>query len=265
MQPFFFGPSNSLYGAYHPAEMNTTAPETAVVICQSIGHEYMRAYRACWQLAETAARRNAHVLRFDYAATGDSQGRQTERSWTAWVDSVGHAIDWLADHTGLVDVRLLGLRVGALMGAQAAVHSRSVNRAVLWDPVFDGAQFMHELTDMHVTYTRAMNRYRPLRHRHAEHDTDEYLGFHLPRPVTDALAEARLSRMLPRGAVDWHLACSSGLETADDDLLTHLAHRGGRCVALPEPMDWHDVDAQYRRLTLPRSTNTLLDLLLESS
>ncbi|MES1947447.1 peptide synthetase [Salinisphaera sp. C84B14] len=260
MQPFFFGAGGALYGAYHQPPAHAPGPETALLICQGIGYEYMRAYRACWQLAETAAARNAHVLRFDYACTGESHGRQHEASWARWVANTGEAIAWLRDTTALSHVRIVGVRVGALIAAAASAQTRERRRLLFWDPVVDGETYLKQIAVMHESQTHNMNRYRPSRHHHAERGGDEYLGFHWPSPVVDELARVQLMNYAETRTDDWDLALSPG--ESPQPVIDTVSARGGQIIEMPEAMDWMDIRAQYRRVALPQSAQPMLDRVL---
>jgi len=260
MVPFFFGERASLYGSYHRPPEGASGPETALVICQGIGHEYMRAYRACWQIAEAAAARNAHVLRFDYRGTGDSHGRQHDASWSAWIDSTVAAMAWLRETTALTHIRVLGMRAGALIAAAAAARDSERQRVLFWDPVVNGEAYLGDIADMHESHTRNMNRYRPRRHHHAERGADEYLGFHWPEAVVAGIRDADLMAYAASRIDDWHLVLSDGEQAPA--LAESITARGGHVLDLPETMDWADIRAQYRRVALPRSTHDVLNLLL---
>ncbi|GAB3679169.1 hypothetical protein [Salinisphaera aquimarina] len=261
MQPFFFGPDDALYGAYHPPTFDGSRPETAVVLCQSIGHEYMRAHRACWQFAQAAAARNAHVLRFDYPATGDSQGAAADANWRAWVDSVDQAMHWLQAYSGLNEVRIVGLRVGAMLALEAVCRAQRRQRVLLWDPVERGDRFLAGLLGEHVAYTREQNRYRATAHRYAEADTDEFLGFHLPTDVIEPLAAVDMGARLQGSAARCDIARASDSDPDDaQGLAEQIALRDGRVLELPDAAGWGDVRNQFRRLALPRSLSTLVEL-----
>ncbi|MES1950901.1 peptide synthetase [Salinisphaera sp. S4-8] len=260
MVPFFFGAQDALYGAYHPPAPDSRAPETALLICQGIGYEYMRSYRACWQIAQAAAARNAHVLRFDYRGTGDSHGRQHDASWQEWIANTGTAIAWLRETTALSHIRILGVRVGALIAAAASARDSERRRLVFWDPVVDGQAYLRAIADMHESQTRNMNRYRPRRHHHAERGADEYLGFHWPDAVVDGLARANLMDYAAERVDDWQLALSQGERVRP--LEQSVTERNGQVLEMAENMDWFDIRAQYRRVALARSTDAMLDRVL---
>src|SRR6185503_18450344 len=120
MQPFYFGTSEQqLFGVYHAAESGSSK-RAGVVLCQPVGHEYLRAHRAFRNLAMALAGQGFHVLRFDYFATGDSAGDGEQLSVRQCLSDLATAIDELKDIAGVTKVSLVGLRLGATFAALAA-------------------------------------------------------------------------------------------------------------------------------------------------
>ncbi len=145
MNAFFFGSSKrQLFGAYHPPASGR-ARKRAVVLCYPWGQEYLRAHRAFRRLTALLGSAGVHVLRFDYAGTGDSAGEGTDATIATAVEDIGTAIDELKDMSGIPRVGLVGLRLGAMLGAMAATGRRDVDSIVMWDPVLDGREYIEEL------------------------------------------------------------------------------------------------------------------------
>jgi len=148
MQPFYFGTSREqLFGVYHPPEVSTRRG-SAVVMCQPIGHEYLRAHRAFRNLAAALAEHGFHVLRFDYLGSGDSSGEGDRTTVSQCLADLSIAIDELKDMSGATRVTLVGLRMGAALAALAATQRRDVERIVLWDPVVDGETYLAAVRDL---------------------------------------------------------------------------------------------------------------------
>jgi pimeloyl-ACP methyl ester carboxylesterase len=148
MQPLHFGTSRQpLFGMYHPAAA-TARPGPATVLCQPLGHEYLRAHRAFRNLAVALAQQGCHVLRFDYYGSGDSAGSGEDTTIDRCLRDIGTAIDELKDMTGVPRVSLVGLRVGGTLAALSAAGRRDVDRLVLWDPVVSGADYLEELAKL---------------------------------------------------------------------------------------------------------------------
>lgn len=145
MNPFFFGTSQQPLLGIHHAPRAQSARKFGVVLCYPMGQEYMRSHRAFRQLAMLLTRAGFHVLRFDYRGTGDSAGDERDASFTRWATDVGLAIEELKDSSGLDEVALVGLRIGASLAASVARERSDVERLVLWDPVLDGKMYVQEL------------------------------------------------------------------------------------------------------------------------
>jgi pimeloyl-ACP methyl ester carboxylesterase len=141
MTPVFFGTSDArLYGVYEPS---VRGGDHGAVLCAPWGQEYLRAHPSMRHLARLLTRAGVHTFRFDYTGTGDSDGSDTDGSLERWIDDTLAAIDELTETAGLRKVSLIGLRLGAAVAAQAAERHGGVHRLVLWDPVVDGAAWMH--------------------------------------------------------------------------------------------------------------------------
>ncbi|HEY7172909.1 MAG TPA: alpha/beta fold hydrolase [Vicinamibacterales bacterium] len=145
MQPFYFGSSHQqLFGVYDAPARGASA-NAAVVLCQPIGHEYLRAHRAFRNLGAALAERGFHVLRFDYFGSGDSGGDGGETTRDRCLADLAVAIDELKDMSGVTRVSLVGLRLGATFAALAAGKRPDIDRLVLWDPVVDGTRYLADL------------------------------------------------------------------------------------------------------------------------
>ena len=79
-----------------------------------------------------------HVLRFDYAGTGDSYGGPEVMSIARWKEDLGIAIEELMDMAAVDSVWLVGLRLGGSLAAELS-NRPEVAGIVLWDPVLEGA------------------------------------------------------------------------------------------------------------------------------
>ena len=110
MTPFFFGPPDRrLYGVYHPpaATQRTTQQ---VLLCPPFGQEAVRVHQLYRLLADQLAREGRHVMRFDYHATGESAGADTEATVHGWRDDILMAHDELSRRTRAQTTTWLGCR-----------------------------------------------------------------------------------------------------------------------------------------------------------
>lgn len=145
MQAIYFplDSTRQLFGWLHPAV--GAARASAVVLCPTVGEEYMMAHQALRGLAEQLASHGFPVLRFDYDGTGDSSGddRDPDRVG-AWVRSVGAAIDTVKAQTGATQVTLVGFRFGATL-AMAAAGRADVDGLQLVYPLANGKALAREI------------------------------------------------------------------------------------------------------------------------
>jgi alpha-beta hydrolase superfamily lysophospholipase len=147
--PIYFGdPGTRLFGWIHrPARQ---VRSTAVLLCNPLGDDYVRAHRSLRHLAEDLCASGFPVLRFDFHGTGDSAGTERDPARIAtWRRDVATAIDELRTRTGAVDVAVIGLRLGATVAAEVASERGDVASIVLWHPFSDGARFATETLQMH--------------------------------------------------------------------------------------------------------------------
>lgn len=141
--PVWFGDeSRPLFGMLHEPAGPTVFG--GVVLCPSLGKEHSHSQYAQRLLAEHLAERGHVVLRFDYDGTGDSSGEAHDPGRVeAWLGSVAAAVE-LVRGSGVATVSLVGMRVGALFAAMAALRDGSIDRLVLWDPVAKGRTYLAE-------------------------------------------------------------------------------------------------------------------------
>ena len=153
--PFFFGTSDrQLFGAYHPAR---GGGHLGAVLCHPWGPEYPRAHRAMRFLAELLANSGRHVLRFDWYGTGDSGGECFEGGEPrSWAQDLQEAVEELKDMADLRNTAIVGLRMGAIVGAQIAKKRIDVDRLVLWDPIVEGTEYLDSLvTENDTSFSHA--------------------------------------------------------------------------------------------------------------
>jgi pimeloyl-ACP methyl ester carboxylesterase len=155
-----------------------------------MGHEYINCHRALRQLATRLSEEGFPVLRFDYFGCGDSSGDCQEGSVKQWLKDISTAIAEIRRRTGLEQVCLVGLRLGAALAALAAIERRDVESLVLWDPVVSGRNYLEDLVSLH----KEMLRFRPKPRRREESSSClDILGFPLPQNLCRELEEIQLT------------------------------------------------------------------------
>jgi len=150
----YFGAQHQLLGALHrPQRLRPRS--TAVLLCNPFGEEASRAHRMFRVLATQLERAGYAALRFDYSGTGDSLGESQAATVDAWVGDVAIAADRLRSASGAARLAVVGLRFGATLATLAGARGDlRLRHLVLWDPIVDGAGYLHELAQQHRTYMR---------------------------------------------------------------------------------------------------------------
>jgi pimeloyl-ACP methyl ester carboxylesterase len=145
MSPFFFGTSERrIFGVYEPAASGTSG-KRAAVFCYPWGSEYIYAHRTIRQLAVRLSTAGFHTLRFDFFGTGDSAGDLTDADLAGWETDVESAMEEIRDISGVPQVTLIGMRLGATIAASvAARYSRMVDCLILWDPIVSGEEYLRQ-------------------------------------------------------------------------------------------------------------------------
>ena len=238
MLPFYFGPADApLFGSFHAPE--TTARTTGVLLCQPLGHEYIRAHRTFNQLAAGLARAGFPVLRFDYSGTGDSSGADEMGSVKRWMADVHSAIDELKDTASVATVAVLGLRLGASIALAAAERRPDVSRLVLWDPVVEGRVYLAELERLQREWLKG----RPGSHLLSfGRGDDEIFGFPMPHQLRQEI-EAIDLKAAPLGGARVDVVGSLGHdECASWVASLQSRHRAVHWHQLPARGDWTEAD-----------------------
>ena len=142
-RPLWFGPTDRPRAGWLHVPPDGRA-RGGVVLCPTLGYEYLAAHRAFRDLAGELAGAGIAALRFDYDGTGDAAGDDHDPDRVAsWIASIGDAVELLWS-CGVADVVAVGLRVGAALACCAA-RELDLAGVVLWDPVPSGRAFVREL------------------------------------------------------------------------------------------------------------------------
>ena len=191
--PFYFGsPGRELFGCFHEASQ-VGIRSCAVLICQPIGHEYVNSHRALRQLAVRLAEAGFPVLRFDYSGCGDSYGEAEQSSITQWLEDISTALTHLRALTGMLQICVIGLRLGGTLAAVTGSRCGDFQSLVLWEPVVNGKNYLKELHSLQEEMLRF--RPKPKARAHAE-----ILGFPLSRLLHEQLEELDLGRIARKPA-----------------------------------------------------------------
>lgn len=187
ISPLSLGPAGRLVAVRDEPDA-ARKRRTCVVLCQPIGHEYVRCHRGVRQLATRLAQEGFEVLRFDYSGCGDSPGEGHEFGLSTWVDDVGHALE--AARQRFASIALVGLRMGANLALQAFARRRDVDALVLWEPVTDGGRYLDELGAAHDAHVAEYG----TRTGGAPAGAREFLGFAFGEALLEQLRGIDLAR-----------------------------------------------------------------------
>ncbi len=187
--PYYFGTADSaLFGVYAPPS-GSVARQAAVLLCAPIGAEYMRTHYAVRLVSTQLARAGFHTLRFDYHGTGDSSGNVGAGQFDLWADDIALAAQELIEKSGVKDLTVVGLRMGAALAVEAlASQDIDAQGLVLWDPVVSGGEYLAAMEKLHSEV--AAERKAPLR------KTDELFGFRFPQDLRAELQRLELADRL---------------------------------------------------------------------
>ena len=130
-------------GALHAGEASTGR---AAVIVAPPGFEDLCAHRALDMLADMLAEAGVATLRYDLPGTGDSLGDAADPlPVDRWLASIAMAVREARRLTGVEDVALIGLRLGALLAAEAGARMGDIARIALLAPPASGKAYLREL------------------------------------------------------------------------------------------------------------------------
>ena len=130
----YFGRNNDLFGVFHPPRIDTGKPP--VILFSPLAREQRRSYFFLRFIAERLAKKGFPVFRFDYFASGDSGGQDTEANVARWQADQLDAITYLASRVpGKKPIAIAARMSATLLLAQA--QALPLTHLILWDPLVD--------------------------------------------------------------------------------------------------------------------------------
>ena len=240
MEALLFGESARLLSGVYQEPVHPDRG-VAVLICPPWDREQLRSYRAMIMLADALARKGCASMRFDYAGSGNSPGGTEAMSAEGWLQDVRTAAEELQAMSGARRLSLCGLRLGALLAANAGCPN--VDTLYLWEPVSDANGYFTALEQSDRSEWAAKNRYRSRRHRIVPRPEQALLGYRY-RPEWRSGIEA----------LDYASRCGNRTVVGAYDSAhwaQHPALASAEIHALPgRPRIWRDPQ-EDRRLYLP--------------
>jgi len=154
-----------------------------VIVCGAHGFEDLCSRSSMRLLAEEISARGLPVLRFDWRGTADSEGdADAPHRVATWLGNIGEAARKLVETTGVEEIVLVGLRLGALLALEAARDIAPV-RLVLLAPPASGRALKRELEVMSRIFQG-----KPGAAEDADFDGVSAAGFRISRQTLDDLA-----------------------------------------------------------------------------
>lgn len=198
---YFDSGRETLFGWLHPGQSGAECG-LGVVLCNPFGYEAICAHRSLRVFAETFAAAGIATLRFDYSGSGDSSGTvQDQNLLSRWCDDIQNAVEFLERSTGVRQICLVGVRLGALL-AELVAKRTHVDWLIAVAPVTNGRRYLRELRAFQAT-------------TQSEHPPEataggpslpagdrslEVTGFHLPAATVEHLERIDLSKLDGRSA-----------------------------------------------------------------
>ncbi len=241
MEPSFFGDEDQrLFGMMHIP--GSDIKQQAILLCPSIGHEYMRLHRGFQMLAVELARLGYHVLRFDWTGFGDSEGTPAEVSLDIWRSNVKTAAQFLRAQSGCDTITLVGARLGAPLMLDAGLEN--IDKIVMLDPVCSGADYLNYLDELHQYAMRNLDRYRYVQRKSNKW---ERFGYTYSEQLIDGLTAVDIVPLVSiykkSNAVQLHLVTSGDAATLSETDVGVLISEDGVVHSHIEDFDlWSDFD-----------------------
>ncbi len=133
----------------HVSAEGAAPPRARFLLCRPLGQEAVRSAAAFRVAGERLSREGVESLRFDYHGTGDSPGDESAQSLDDWVQDILTAHELIAADGG-PPVHWFGMGLGAVAALRAALLAKHPPRhLILWEPVFNGADYLDALIAGH--------------------------------------------------------------------------------------------------------------------
>lgn len=180
--------SRSLYAALH--RPRDGGASVGAICVPPLLHEQPRSRRFLTEAASALAAAGMPCLRFDFHGSGDSSGQGEALDFASMRLDLDSAATALRESTGVARVVAIAWRAGALALADAIEHGVRIDRAVLWEPIVDGAAWRSELEREDAAERTRRPRPRPGVPRTADPADGQLMGFAVSTRLRDEFARA---------------------------------------------------------------------------
>jgi len=228
-EPHWLGDSTRyLYAVLHRAAV--PGARLGVLLVPPLFHEQPRSRRLLAEVAAGLAAAGLPSMRFDFFGTADSAGSSDQLDFDSMCLDLEIAAKALQAESGVAAVAVLVWRGAALPVARWVRDGAAPALVVLWEPVFDGAQWLQELER-----EDAMERCSPDR-------------YGVARPLADAAGDQQLMGVAVSQRLRGDIA---GTRLVDADSMG-----GRRCWAVLRPGSLRPALALERVFELPADAPT---------
>ena len=232
----------------------------AVLICPAYGHEYQRSYRNLQQFAVQLCQRGFEVLRFDYAATGNSTGHCQDASIELFRENVKDAAKYFCEQIGPQPLSLVGVRLGATVAASvtANVDLPHLDQVLCWDPIINGSDYLRMLEQFHDRALSSLAYFNRRRYRSA---IDQLFGHQMNS--TKRASFARLSFpdtfRSPGSSPRKRIIASGGYLHAEPGLQAFAKEHP--VLETTDAIQWHDGQFAESAFSSPATYRAMIDCL----
>ncbi|RNL53960.1 serine aminopeptidase domain-containing protein [Pedobacter jejuensis] len=195
MEIFHIGtPDRKLLSIFYPGN-EACLKKMGVVICNPLGQEYVRFYKALAVLATELSKMGFPTFRFDYWGSGDSFGDEDELNMDSTTEDLQLVINEMREGTEIEKICLLGVRYGSFLSL-AAFDKIKPSALVLWNPVLCGKEYILEIAQLHESFLSGSFALK----RHSTRF--ESLGFSYATQFVKSVSECQPQPMGSQEAID---------------------------------------------------------------
>ena len=167
------------------------AKRTGIIICNPLGHEYIRFYKTIAVLAKELSQQGFPVFRFDYYGTGDSYGDDTGLDVNSSKEDLKQVANEMREGCDIDQLCLIGIRYGSLL-SMVSLEDIKVDKLVLWNPVFSGKDFVEEIASNDREFFQGSF---ALNQKHSAH---EYFGIEYSDKLISSLNAFHITSLRPK-------------------------------------------------------------------
>jgi acyl carrier protein len=255
--PSFFKSSNDkkLYGIhYQPPVISNVVPRShAVLMCHPLGHEYPRSYRNLQQLAIQLSQAGFDVFRFDYYATGNSEGNSEDITAEQCALDIEVASDYLRQKSSCKKLSLLTVRLAAPFALKA--NLKNIENMIAWDPVMKGADHLDMLERFHDKELKAYNFFSQIRHRS---EIDQLFGHAYSPEKRTSLGALNMPIATTLAKNNYFISSANFLESEKN---ASLLSNNWQHLPNDDEIYWHDQDYAFSAFSSPQTFKAVLQIL----